>query len=397
MDPLIVTLGLFAAVLAGVIGALIGSFANVVVYRLPRQESVAFPGSHCPGCNRALTAFELVPVLSWLLQRGRCRGCRQPISARYPLVELLMAAGFLLIALRWPFAAYGTTAVPLMLLFAVLLILAFIDFDTFTLPDVLTIPGTVLALLATFFYAPASGLPGMKEALAGAALGAGVLVLINRLGGLVLRRFSDTSERLCPIGFDQVNLAALGGALLGWQAGLALAGASLLLNLLARRPLRLSEPLVYGLWLLALVLTGLDLTVPPLTALAGSLTAAGTAAFAGALYWWLADAFTPAASAAGLPDRKEAEAALTAADEEPVAMGFGDVKLAALLGALLGWEKLLLALLLAVVTGAVAGVAGRLLGGSRVIPFGPWLVLGALLALFGGDALIGWYLQLLAF
>jgi leader peptidase (prepilin peptidase)/N-methyltransferase len=397
MDPFFVTLGVFTTVLAGVVGALIGSFANVVVYRLPRRESVAFPGSHCPGCDRSLTPLELVPVLSWLLQRGRCRGCRQPISARYPLVELLMAAGFLLIALRWPVADHGMTAFALMLLFAVLLILAFIDLDTFTLPDVLTIPGTLLALLATFVYAGGSGLPALPQALAGAAVGAGVLVLINRLGGLVLRR-GDTAERLWPLGFDQVNLAALGGALGGWQAGLLLAAASLLLNLVTRRTLRLSEPVVYALWLLALLLSAGGLTLPPATALGGSVIAAGAAAFAGALYWWLADAFTrePAAPAPP-PARAETEAALVAEDEEPVAMGFGDVKLAAFLGAMLGWEKLLLAVLLAVGFGAAAGVAGRLAGGSRVIPFGPHLVLGALVALLHGDALIGWYLRLLGF
>src|SRR5690625_7503580 len=132
------SLSLTFAVLAAHVGSLIGSFANVVIYRLPRGESVAWPGSHCPNCKRRLSPAELVPVLSWLVQRGRCRGCAEPISGRYPLVELLMAGGFLAIAFRWPPADSGLTSVPHMLLFAVLPILTFIDIDTQTLPARLT-------------------------------------------------------------------------------------------------------------------------------------------------------------------------------------------------------------------------------------------------------------------
>lgn len=398
MDPFSSAFGLFTTVLAGVLGALIGSFSNVVIYRLPHSESIAFPGSHCPNCNRSLTPLELMPVLAWVFQRGRCRGCSQKISARYPLVELLLAGLFVAAALRWPFAEYGATALLLMLLLTVLVILAFIDFDTFTLPDVLTIPGTLLAVGAAFLYSSGSGLPGPSAALAGAAIGAGLLVLINRLGALVLRRFRDTGERLWPLGFDQVNLAALGGALAGWPAGVTLAFVSLLLNLITRRSLRLPEPLAYALWFVALLLSGLNLTVPPLVALAGTVAAAGAAAFAGAVYWWIADLLAgeaPAAAEAGQVSVTAGEAEAAEVAEEPTAMGFGDVKLAALLGALLGWQNLLLAVLLAVLSGAVAGVVGRALGGDRVIPFGPYLVLGGILALLFGDGLIGWYLQLL--
>ena len=81
-------------VAAGLVGALIGSFLNVVIYRLPRGESLVSPGSHCPSCERPMPPYDNVPVLSWLLLRGRCRNCGAPISARYPLVELLTAAAF---------------------------------------------------------------------------------------------------------------------------------------------------------------------------------------------------------------------------------------------------------------------------------------------------------------
>ncbi len=384
-DPA-VTLNLFLTVAITILGALTGSFANVVIWRVPRNESIVFPGSHCPNCNRKLTVPELVPVLSWVFQGGRCRGCGQRISFRYPFVELLMAAGYLLLALRWPVMDHGLSVLPLLALFTILVILTFIDLDTLTLPDSLTIPALAVALAGTFLYEPSSGLPDLAAAATGAAIGAGVLVLINRIGGLALRRFRDTAERLWPIGFDQVNLAAVVGLLLGWQAGIIAGFASLLLNLLTRRTIRLPEHVAYMLWLLAFVIVvPLAPFLPLPLAIGGSLAAAGTLAVAGAVYWW----------SAALAGRNPPEDPADPAADEPIAMGFGDVKLAAVLGAMLGWEGFLLTLLLAVVFGAIFGVIGRLTGGDRQIPFGPYLVAGALVTLFFGDAIIGWYVGLL--
>ncbi|CAA9577383.1 MAG: Leader peptidase (Prepilin peptidase) / N-methyltransferase [uncultured Truepera sp.] len=364
------------------LGALIGSFANVVIYRLPRGESVVFPGSHCPHCGRALGALELVPVASWAALGGRCRVCKAGISARYPLVETLMALGFAALALRYPVEVYGLTVFPLLALFALLVILFAIDLDTHLLPDALTLPALGVALLGTLLYAPGSGLPTMTDALYGACLGAGVLALLNRLGALVLRRFRDTRERLWPIGMDQVNVAAPLGTL-GWPFGFVGAALSLALNALTRRTLRLPELPLYALWLIAV--TGLTLLRPnPLSAVSGSLVAAGGTALVGALYWWLHDL--------GRPTDEIAEE-----EDEPVAMGFGDVKLAGVLGALLGAQNLLVALSLAFVFGAVGGLIGKALGGGHVVPFGPYLVSGALAALFYGGPLVGWYLGLLGF
>lgn len=374
----------FSVVVIGVLGALLGSFANVVIYRLPRRESIVFPGSACPHCNHRIGPLDLIPVLSWLALRGRCRSCRQPIGVRYPLVETLMAAGFVALALRWPPALHGASVLPLLALFAMLVMAAVIDLDTLLLPDSLTLPAVAVALLGTLLYAEGSGLPTPGEALVGGAVGAGVIALINRIGSLVLRRFADTAERLWPLGLDQVNIAALAGAIGGWQVGLGAAALSLLANLVTRRTLRLPEGLVYGLWAAALVVAAGGLSVPLVTAIAGSLIAAGVVAVLGAGAWWIAEirGVTPAE-----PDGNEVD--------EPVAMGFGDVKLAAVLGAMLGWERLLVGLFLAVTLGAVAGVIGRLAGGSRLIPFGPALVLGGVLALFFGDAILSWYLSML--
>lgn len=382
--------GVLSPVLAGLLGALIGSFANVVIYRLPLGKSIVYPGSQCPHCGYRIQPWQNVPVLSWLALRGRCVGCGARISVRYPLVEAVTALGFVLLTLRWPLESQGLSVLPLLAIFAMLVMMSFIDIDHFLLPDSLTLPALAIGLLGPLLYVADSGLPNLPEAALGAAVAAGIIALINRIGSLVLRRFGDTRERLWPIGMDQVNLATLGGALGGWVAGLALAALSLGLNLLLRRPLRLPEAPLYALWALALAFSAANPFMGPVGSVAGSFVAAGAVALLGASFWWFRDML--------LDERSQGSGAVPAPmEDEPVAMGFGDVKLAAVLGAMLGWQNLLVALFLAFVLGAAGGVIGRLLGGERVIPFGPYLALGGLLALFTGPAVITWYLGLLGF
>jgi leader peptidase (prepilin peptidase) / N-methyltransferase len=391
-----------------VLGALIGSFGNVVVYRWPLGLSVVRPRSRCPSCGHTLGPLDLVPILSWLALRGRCRSCRAPISPRYPLVEAGMAAGFGLLAWAYP-VTQGATVVPLVTLWAVLLIAALIDLDTYLLPDGLTLPALAVGLGGAFLYDPAAGLPTPLEALLGATVAAGVLALVNRIGGLALRRFADTRERLAPVSLDTVNVAALAGLVAGWPVALAAGGLQILASALLRRSVRVAEPALYGAWLLALVAVAAGVAeawgVDLVAGLTGTAVGAGAFALLGAIWWWVADLRTPAAAAApqrstagsvaasGLPPT--AASGLPLADDEPVAMGFGDVKLAGVLGAMLGWQGFLVALLLAVLLGAVIGVIARSLGGSRFVPFGPFLVAGAFLALAVGDGLVRWYLALL--
>ena len=373
---------MLSVLIIAIVGLLIGSFANVVIHRLPRGASIVYPGSACPDCKHPIRPWHNVPVLSWLVLRGRCWHCQAPISGRYPLVELLVAGGFVLLALRWPVEVYGVSVLPLLAVFAALVMMSVIDIDHYLLPDSLTLPALVVAVLGAFVYHPATGLPGTGDAVFAAGLGAGIIVLVNRIGSLVLRRLADTKERLWPVGMDQVNIAAVAGAFAGWLAGLIAAGASILANLVAGWPLRISEPVIYGAWLAALVIGIVAPWIDPVGAISGSLVAAGGVAVLGALYWWITE----------LAGSGPAETSQAADDDEPIAMGFGDVKLAAVLGAVLGWENLLVALFLSFIFGAAGGLTVRLLGGSRQVPFGPYLVLGGLVALFYGGVLIEWYL-----
>jgi leader peptidase (prepilin peptidase)/N-methyltransferase len=127
-----------------IFGAMVGSFLNVCIARIPKDESIVKPRSHCPQCKALITAFDNIPLLSYLLLRGRCRGCGVGISLRYPLVELLMGA--LAAALYWQFGLSLAFVVGLVFS-AALLVISCIDLDVRIVPDVISLPGIVVGLL----------------------------------------------------------------------------------------------------------------------------------------------------------------------------------------------------------------------------------------------------------
>jgi leader peptidase (prepilin peptidase) / N-methyltransferase len=163
--------GVFGLVVAGVAGLVVGSFLNVVVHRLPLGESIVRPASRCPSCGVPVAAYDNVPVLSWILLRGRCRSCRAPIAVRYPLLELGNGALWVLVFRFAP--SWGDFASGALLCAACLALLA-IDLDHWILPDAITLPGIAVGLALSFVSVRRTPL----EALAGAALGAGGLFLV---------------------------------------------------------------------------------------------------------------------------------------------------------------------------------------------------------------------------
>ncbi|MGV8967948.1 MAG: prepilin peptidase [Cellulomonas sp.] len=189
-----------------ILGLTIGSFLNVVVWRLPRGESVVRPPSACPTCGSAIRRRDNVPVLSWLVLRGRCRDCRGPISARYPLVEALTGALFAFVALR-----FGTGSseqawlIPAYLyLAAIAVALALIDLDTHRLPNVIVLPAIVVAPV---LLAGATAGTGDWHALLRAVIGGGVLFAAY---------FAMVVAYPAGMGFGDVKLAAVLGMYLGY-------------------------------------------------------------------------------------------------------------------------------------------------------------------------------------
>ncbi len=199
----------FAITAAAVYGLVLGSFLNVVIYRLPREMSLLRPRSHCPGCGALVRWYDNVPVLSYLALRGRCRGCGAPISPRYPLVELL--AGGLLAACV---ARFGVTlaGVEAMVLALLLIPLAFVDLEHHLLPDVLTLPG----ILAGLAFSAAGGLTGLLDSAIGAAAGGALPYAV-----IVAYRAIRGAEGM---GLGDVKLLAMAGAFLGWRGALLTVG-----------------------------------------------------------------------------------------------------------------------------------------------------------------------------
>jgi len=179
-----------------------GSFLNVVIYRLPLRMSLFKPSSACPHCNEKIKFYDNIPVLSFLLLRGKCRHCKGRISPRYPLVELLTAVSFLLLYSQYSLSFFFFASC----LFACALIaLGFIDFYHQVLPDEITLPGLLLALVYSLFRTDLN----LRQALVGAVAGAGFLLFIY-VAYYLLRKKEG-------LGLGDVTMMLLIGAYLGWR------------------------------------------------------------------------------------------------------------------------------------------------------------------------------------
>ncbi len=220
-------------VFAFIFGSMVGSFANVCIYRMPISMSLMHPASHCPNCARLVGKYN-IPILGYFLVRGRCRHCGEPISIRYPLIEFLMAASFAalyyyLMLVRYEHLAFEQSF-PLWLVYvgllAVLFIGSLIDIDHHIIPDEITLGGMVLApiisvivprlhsplLDSTFLHAHAR-LSALFSSLVGIAVGMAFIGLIGVLGTLVFRKEA--------MGLGDVKLMGMIGGLLGWKGALA--------------------------------------------------------------------------------------------------------------------------------------------------------------------------------
>ena len=191
----------YSTIVAAAFGAVIGSFLNVCIYRIPRGRSIVWPGSACGSCGHTLSWFENIPVVSYLVLRGRCRACKAPISLRYPFVESLTAVMF---AAGWWF--YGPSLLLLShLLFGCALIVLFaIDLEHHLLPNVITLPGIVIGFAFSFLTPP-----GWIASLIGILVGGGVLWAVAE--AYYRLRHED------GLGMGDVKMLAMIGAFVGWK------------------------------------------------------------------------------------------------------------------------------------------------------------------------------------
>jgi leader peptidase (prepilin peptidase) / N-methyltransferase len=185
-----------------VLGLIVGSFSNVCIYRIPRNESVIYPASHCPKCRNKIKPIDNIPLLSYILLKGRCRNCGSKISIQYPLVEFLTGLIYLIIYL-----IYGLSIQSLayIILSSALIIITFIDLQEQMIPDVISLPGIVVGLILSFIVPYMSFI---NSAL-GALVGGGIILIIAWVGSIIFKKEA--------MGGGDVKLTAMIGAFLGWR------------------------------------------------------------------------------------------------------------------------------------------------------------------------------------
>jgi leader peptidase (prepilin peptidase) / N-methyltransferase len=186
---------------AVILGLCLGSFYNVCVHRYLTGQSIVWPGSHCPGCGHTLSWWENIPLLSYVLLRGRCGSCSGKINLRYPVIETLSGILSLFLAMKFGF---GMVYFVYLFFSGLLIVASFIDFEIYILPDIITLPGAILAFMSSFIL-PIS----WQDSLSGALLGSGIFLLLQKTYKLI--------KKIDGLGTGDIKIMLMLGALTGWQ------------------------------------------------------------------------------------------------------------------------------------------------------------------------------------
>lgn len=349
------------AAFSAALGAITGSFLNACIHRMPRGISLGNPKrSFCPACNKLIPWQENLPVISWIFLGGKCSGCGVRISARYLLVEILTTVCFLALWFR-----YGLPLAPIYWIFLSLLIAAtFIDIGHFIIPDEISLGGTVAGFVCAVAVPSLMGVASHWHSgllsLGGAVLGAGLLWLVVEAGKLAFGKKRQAFESAQSFRWvregDRADLL-VGGEVHRWEDVFSRESDVLILNV--------GEPVTCD---------GRELPPGPLRFYYNRVEVGGETLDLDKL-----DVISGTLDSLVIPRE---------------AMGFGDVKFLACIGAFLGWQAVLFTIFASSIVGCVAGVAGILLARGKapnVLPFGPYLALGAALWLFGGREVTDWY------
>ncbi|MHC2994420.1 MAG: prepilin peptidase [Candidatus Atribacteria bacterium] len=189
-------------ILIFILGLIVGSFSNVCIYRIPINESIIYPASHCPKCRSSIKPIDNIPLLSYILLKGRCRNCGSRIPIQYPVVEFLTGIIYILM-----FLIYGLTLQSLIyiILASAVIIIAFIDLNEQIVPDIISLPGIGAGLILSFFVPYISFI----NSVLGVLVGGGIILIIGLVGSVIFKKEA--------IGGGDVKLAAMIGAFLGWR------------------------------------------------------------------------------------------------------------------------------------------------------------------------------------
>jgi leader peptidase (prepilin peptidase)/N-methyltransferase len=338
-----------------VLGCIVGSFLNVCIHRLPHGMSIVTPGSHCPHCKYSIPWYLNIPLVTWLALRGRCKNCGAPISPRYFVVELLTGIAFL-----GCWLAFGEKSAALALVYAVfiagLIAATFIDFEHFIIPDEITLGGAVVGFVISFFMPSLHGVhsvgEGMVRSAIGIAVGAGVVYAVLRLGKLMFGR-----QRLkLPVGTS----------ILFTETAVCLPDQEIPYEEIFYRK---SDTIIIQASKVELV----DRSYKDVTLrLSPSALAIGD------------EKIDPES----VPHLEVVCSEITVPRE---AMGLGDVKFMAAIGAFIGWQGALFSLMASSLIGSAVGIAlivMRKREWSSRMPYGPYIALAAAVWIFGGNRFV---------
>ncbi|MBG87397.1 MAG: prepilin peptidase [Verrucomicrobiales bacterium] len=343
-----------------VFGTVVGSFLNVCIYRMPRELSIVSPPSHCPGCEYRIPWYQNIPILTWLMLAGRCANCRTGISPRYLLVELLTGCMF---AGCW--IGLGEQSVPVSIVACIfiagLLAATFIDFEHFIIPNEITYGGMVVGVIASAavpaLHDVTNRATAMKESMIGVVVGAVVVLVVLQFGKILFGRFEVRLGKGEKMTFTETELHLPENVI---PLGEIFTRKSDYIRFHARR-LELVDRCHWDT----------DVELCP-----GALRIGN-------------DTMPPESV-----DFMQAETDRVVLPRE--AMGFGDVKFMAAIGAFLGWKAVLFSLTLSSLVGSFVGVSLIILGKrewSSKLPYGPYIALAALVWLFMHEEMVarlGW-------
>jgi len=343
-------------------GCTVGSFLNVCIHRMPLGQSIVSPPSHCPHCKYSIPWLLNIPLVTWLYLRGKCANCGAPIAARYFLVELLTGLLFLGCWLHLGHQS-GMAALVLAFFLAGLIVATFIDFEHFIIPDEITLGGIVVGLISSFFVPQIHGTDAPSEAikrgLVGALIGAGLVYLVLRGGKLLFGKQRVTLPANTKIVFSETAIE-LPDRSIAYEDVFY----------------RCSDTIVIKATTLELIDRCYGEVTVRLSPMALQIDD---------------EQFDPES----VPYLEAVSAEMVLPRE---AMGLGDVKFMAAIGAFLGWEAVIFSLVVSSFIGAIVGlvlISLRKRGLSSRLPYGPYIAAAATLWIFAGPQIVSWYRHLL--
>ena len=342
-------------------GAIVGSFLNVCIHRLPLGQSVVSPPSHCPHCKYSIPWYLNIPLFTWLYLGGKCRNCRAPISIRYFLVELLTAVLFLVCWLVFGHQS-AALAIAYCVFLAGLVVATFVDFEHFIIPDEITVGGAVAGVVCSALVPALQGersLPrSVQQSILGLIIGALLIYGILRMGKLLFGRQKIGFEQETKVVFTETALYLPEGPVpyeeIFYRSSDAIVVQARIVELADR------------------CYKDVRIRLRPDSLEIGD------------------EKFNPA----DVPHMETVSDKIVLPRE---AMGLGDVKFMAAIGAFLGWQAVVFSLMLSSVIGSIVGITLIVLrkqAWSSRLPYGPYIAMGAALWIFGGRHFVRWWFGL---